>query len=336
MTAPSWPDVQPDRVRIREVGPRDGLQIEPTVIPTADKVAIVNALSATGLDTIQATSAVHPRAVPQLADAEELMAGIERLPGVRYSVLVPNLRGAQRAAVMAADEWDLMLSVTDAHSRANANRGTWEAFDALVPVIALAHREGVDIVGGMATALGCPFEGRVPYTRVHEVAERYRDLGVGQLSVADTVGAADPTLVQDVMSRLRTDFPDIEFGLHLHNTRGMGLANVVAGLRAGVRIFDASVGGLGGCPYAPGASGNIATEDAVHMLKLMGVSTGVDLDAVLSIARGPMATAVGHPLESAVARAGLSWDLHPSSRKAEMPARSGEATGSHRTGASTT
>jgi len=132
MTAPSWPDVQPDRVRIREVGPRDGLQIEPTVIPTADKVVIVNALSASGLDTIQATSAVHPRAVPQLADAEELMAGIERLPGVRYSVLVPNLRGAQRAAVMAADEWDLMLSVTDAHSRANANRGTWEAFDALV------------------------------------------------------------------------------------------------------------------------------------------------------------------------------------------------------------
>ncbi|HEX6446301.1 MAG TPA: hydroxymethylglutaryl-CoA lyase [Streptosporangiales bacterium] len=300
----------PSRVHVREVGPRDGFQAETAHIPVDAKVAIIEELSRTGVPTIQATSVVHPRAVPQLADAEEVMRRIARRDGVRYSVLVPNLRGAQRAVGMRADEWDLMLSVTDSHSRSNANRGTWAALEALAPVVELGGEHGVRVVGGMATALGCPFEGRVPYQRVRDVAGRYHDLGIRHMSVADTVGVADPSLVHDTMSRLRTDFPDVEFGLHLHNTRGMALANVVAGLQAGVASFDGAVGGMGGCPFAPGASGNLATEDLVHMLDLMGIDTGVDVDALLTLANGTVADVVGHPLESSVARAGVAWTLH--------------------------
>lgn len=301
----------PGLVRIREVGPRDGLQAEGAVVPTQQKVSLVDALARTGVAAVQATSFVHPRAVPQTADAAEVMAGITRMPGVIYSVLVPNLRGAERALAVGAEEWDLMLSVTDAHSRSNANRGTWEALERLAPVIELGDREGVSIVGGLATALGCPFEGRVPYDRVREVVAAYRDLGVSRFSVADTVGVADPALVHDTMSRLRAEFPEAEFSLHLHDTRGMGLANAMAGLQAGIFEFDASVGGLGGCPFAPGASGNIATEDLVHMLQLMDVDTGVDLESALAVARDRVPAAVGHPPVSAVARAGVAWDLHP-------------------------
>ncbi|MGH3320843.1 MAG: hydroxymethylglutaryl-CoA lyase [Streptosporangiaceae bacterium] len=305
------PAALPSAVRIREVGPRDGLQAEGPFVPTEKKVALVDGLSRTGVATVQATSFVHPRAVPQMADAAEVMAGITRVPGVTYSVLVPNPRGAERARALGADEWDLMLSVTDAHSRSNANRGTWEALDRLAPVVEMARADGVCVVGGMATALGCPFEGRVPYERVRDVARAYRDLGVTNLSVADTVGVADPALVHSTMARLGEDFPDATLSLHLHDTRGMALANLVAGLRAGVAVFDASVGGLGGCPFAPGASGNVATEDVVHMLHLMGVDSGVDLDAMLELAREAVPDAVGHPADSAVARAGVAWDLHP-------------------------
>lgn len=300
----------PKDVRVREVGPRDGFQAESAFVPTDTKVDVIDRLAETGIRTIQATSVVHPRAVPQLADAEEVMSRITRRPGVEYSVLVPNLRGAERAVAMEVDEWDLMLSVTDAHSRSNANRGTEEALDAMAPVVELGHRHGVRVAGGMATALGCPFEGTVPYERVHMVAGRYHAMGIRHLTVADTVGVADPALVYDVMSRLRADFPDVEFCLHLHNTRGMALANVLAGMQAGVAVFDSAVGGLGGCPYAPGATGNLATDDLVHMLELMGVSHGIDLDAVLALARGTVASAVDHALESAVARAGASWELH--------------------------
>ncbi len=301
----------PTSVGIREVGPRDGLQAEGDVVPTPAKIELIDALSTTGVTTIQVTSVVRPDAVPQLADAEQVMAGITRAPGVSYSVLVPNLRGAERARGLGADEWDLMLSVTDAHSRSNANRGTWEALERLEPVIEMAHAEGVSVVGGMATALGCPFEGRVPYDRVRSVAQAYHDLGIRRLSVADTVGVADPALVYSTMSGLREDFPDAEIGLHLHDTRRMALANLMAGLQAGITLFDASIGGLGGCPFAPGASGNLATEDAVHMLTLMDVDSGVDLDAVLKLARAVVPSMVGHQPHSAVAVAGPSWNLHP-------------------------
>jgi hydroxymethylglutaryl-CoA lyase len=303
-----WAEL-PGAVGINEVGPRDGFQAEDEFIPTGRKVEIIDALSRTGVAAIQVTSVVHPKAVPQLADAEEVMARIERVPSVRYTVLVPNLRGTERAVPMNADGWELMLSVTDSHSRSNANRSTEEALKGMEPVVALARENGVEVTGSMATALGCPFEGKVPFERVLYVAEAYRAMGVRHLSVADTVGVADPRLVLETMSGLKERLPDVSLGLHLHNTRGMALANVVAALQAGITEFDSSAGGLGGCPFAPGATGNVSTEDLVHMLDLMGVRSGVDLDAMLAVAR-EVKKVVGHPLESAVARAGKASDLH--------------------------
>jgi hydroxymethylglutaryl-CoA lyase len=305
---PHWTEL-PAAVEVNEVGPRDGFQAEEEFIPTGRKVEVVDALSRTGVAAIQVTSVVHPKAVPQLADAEAVMARIERAPGVRYTVLVPNLHGAERAVPMNADGWELMLSVTDSHSRSNANRSTDEALKGMEPVVALARENGVEVTGSLATALGCPFEGRVPFERVLYVAEAYRAMKVMRISVADTVGVADPRLVFDTMSRLKERLPDVRLGLHLHNTRGMALANVLAALQAGVTQFDSSVGGLGGCPFAPGATGNISTEDLVHMLDLMGVRSGVDLDSMLAVAR-EVSEVVRHPLESAVARAGKASDLH--------------------------
>jgi hydroxymethylglutaryl-CoA lyase len=303
----------PGAVEVNEVGPRDGFQAEDEFIPTGRKLEIIDALSRTGVTAIQVTSVVHPKAVPQLVDAEEVMARIERVPGVRYTVLVPNLRGAERAVPMNADGWELMLSVTDSHSRSNANRSTEEALKGMEPVVALARESGVEVTGSMATALGCPFEGKVPFERVLYVAEAYRAMGVSHISVADTVGVADPRLVFETMSGLKESLPDVALGLHLHNTRGMALANVVAALHAEVTEFDSALGGLGGCPFAPGASGNVSTEDLVHMLDLMGIRSGVDLDAVLAVSREVKKIA-GHPLESAVARAGKSSDLHEAPR----------------------
>jgi hydroxymethylglutaryl-CoA lyase len=304
-----WAEL-PDAVEVNEVGPRDGFQAEEAFIPTKRKVEIIDALSRTGVARVQVTSVVHPKAVPQLTDAEEVMGRIERVPGVRYTVLVPNLRGAERAVPMGSDGWELMLSVTDSHSRSNANRSTEEALEGMEPVVALARQNGVEeVTGAMATALGCPFEGRVPFERVLYVAEAYRAMGVRHVSVADTVGVADPRLVFETMAGLKEKLPDVGFALHLHNTRGIALANVLAALQAGVTEFDSSVGGLGGCPFAPGATGNVSTEDLVHMLDLMGVRSGVDLDAVLDVAR-EVKEVVGHPLESAVARAGKADALH--------------------------
>jgi hydroxymethylglutaryl-CoA lyase len=211
---------------------------------------------------------------------------------------------------MEADEWELMQSVTDSHSRANANRNVEEALKGHEEVVNLARKHGVKVRGGMATALGCPFEGRVPFERVLYVAETYYAMGIRTISVADTIGVADPRLVYETMTKLIERFPDVSFNLHLHNTRGMALANVMAGLEAGVRSFDAAIGGLGGCPYAPGATGNVSTEDVIHMLDLMGIKTGIDLDALL-ITTSQIERIVEHPLESAVYRAGKSSDLHP-------------------------
>jgi hydroxymethylglutaryl-CoA lyase len=302
----------PARVEVNEVGPRDGFQLEQTLIPTPKKVEIVDALSRTGLPGVQVTSFVRPDAVPQLRDCDEVMRRIERRDGVTYAVLLPNLKGAQRALDHRADVWETMLSVSDAHSLSNANRGTEEALEGMRDVVRLAEDNGVEVVGGMATALGCPFEGRVSYDRVAWVVDSYRGMGVRHVTIADTVGVADPAHVFSMCSRLRADFADVEFALHLHDTRGLGLANVLAGMAAGIVHFDSSVGGLGGCPFAPGATGNIATEDLVHMLALLGVETGVDLDALLTVSRDLVAPVIDHPLESSLSRAEPSWALHPS------------------------
>lgn len=309
-TAPSLPFPVPSTVVVQEVGPRDGFQLEPGTIETDDKVAIIDALSVTGLPRIQLTSFVRPAAVPQLADAVDVMARYTRNPSVEYSVLVPNLKGAQRAAETDADVWELMLSSTDAHSIANANRTTEAAFDLLRPAIQLGHDRGVHLVGALGTALGCPFEGRTSFERVAWVVGLYAEEGVRHVTLADTAGLADPAHVYDMSARLRAAYPELRISLHLHNTRGLGMANVMAGLAAGVSEYDSSIGGLGGCPYAPGATGNIATEELVHLLSLLGVDTGIDLDALIRIVRGPVSEAVRHRLESSFARVDPSWVLH--------------------------
>ncbi|MGH3354296.1 MAG: hydroxymethylglutaryl-CoA lyase [Nocardioidaceae bacterium] len=240
------------------------------------------------------------------------MLSISRQADVSYAVLVPNLKGAQRALEHDADVWETMLSVSDSHSRANANRDTAEALRGMRDVVGLGHENGVDVVGGMATALGCPFEGRVSYQRVAWVVAEYHAMGVRRVTVADTVGVADPAHVYAMCTRLQSDFTDVEFALHLHDTRGLGLSNVMAGMAAGIADFDSSVGGLGGCPFAPGATGNIATEDLVHMLALLGVDTDVDVEAVRDVSRDLVAPVIDHPLESSLSRADPSWSLHPS------------------------
>jgi hydroxymethylglutaryl-CoA lyase len=298
----------PTHVTVVDMTARDGFQMEPGFIDTTTKVEIIDAIARCGVPEMQVTSFVHPQAIPQLADAEAVMRGIARAPGVKYRVLVPNLKGAERAVEAGADEWNLMVSVTDSHSLSNANRPTFEALAALEPVIALAEQHGVPVTAGGATTLGCPFEGIPPVERLFAVYGWFYERGVTKMSVADTVGMANPVLVYDRLSRLRERFPEAHFSLHLHDTRRMATANVLAGLQAGVTELDGTVGGLGGCPYAPGATGNIALEDLVHMLHEMGIQTGVDLDALLAVSRR-LREVVGHELDSAVLRAGKSSDL---------------------------
>lgn len=316
----SLPFELPPRVTVHEVGPRDGLQLEADLIPAADKIALVDALATTGLTRIQVTSFVRPDAVPQLADGAEVMRALHRAPGVEYDVLVPNLKGAERALSVGATTWETMLSTTDSHSLSNSNRPTLEAFDRLRPVFELAadHPE-VRVVGGMATALACPFEGYPPFDRVLRIASLYAEAGLRHLTVADTAGLADPARVFEVSKRLRTELPEMNITLHLHNTRGLGMANVLAGLAAGVTEFDSSVGGLGGCPFVPEATGNIATEELVHLLALLGVDTGVDLDGLLTIVRDQVAPLINHPLESTLVRADPSWRLAKAPTRQHLP-----------------
>lgn len=295
----------PDSATVCEVGPRDGFQMERSFIPTETKIAVCNALSQTGLREIQVTSFVHPTAVPQMRDAEEVMAGIVRAPGVVYTALVPNERGAERAVASRVDRVEIVVSATDSHSLSNTNMPTAQAMERAGRIVPLVTQAGTEVMIGFATALGCPYEGVPPYSRVEAlVAQAVEGLGLRRVSIADTVGMANPALVSTTMEALRTRFPHVIFGLHLHNTRGMALANVLAGLMTGVTHFDASIAGLGGCPYAPGATGNVATEDVVHMLEEMGITTRVRLDLLLAVARRVEAV-VGHA-DSAVLRAGAS------------------------------
>ena len=298
----------PGSATVCEVGPRDGFQMEPAFIPTETKVRIINALSRTGVREIQATSFVHPKAIPQLRDAEEVMARIERAPGARYAGLVLNERGAARGMAANVDRLDIVVSASDSHSLSNANMTTAQAMERAGRVVTLARQSGKDVSIGFATALGCPFEGSLPYARVEAlVTQSAEGFGLTRVSIADTVGMANPTLIRTTMHALHQRFPRVRFSLHLHNTRGMGLANMLAGLEEGVTHFDASVAGLGGCPYAPGATGNIATEDAVHMLEEMGIATYIRLDALLDVAR-EVRDVVGHA-DSAVLKAGPSRTL---------------------------
>ena len=292
----------PSEVSLREVGPRDGLQNEPTV-PTDDKIALIDALSGTGVRRIEAVSFVHPRAIPQMGDAAEVWSRITKSPDIDYSALVPNLTGAQRALDAGVRSVEVVVSASDAHNRANLNRSTKESLADLVPIVRLVHGAGGTCQVVVATSWGCPYEGDVPVERVVSVARTAVDAGADALAYGDTTGMATPSRVEHLVEATRTDLPALPLTLHFHNTRGTGLANVLAALQLGVTDFDASVGGLGGCPYAPGASGNIATEEVVHMLEDMGVRTGVDLDRLLEVA-ALAERLVGHELPSQVLRAG--------------------------------
>ena len=302
----------PQAVSIREVGPRDGLQNEPPV-PTAGKIALLEALSRTGLRRIEAVSFVHPRAIPQMADADAVWAAATPVPGVLYSALVPNRRGAERALAAGFTNLEVVVSASDTHNRQNVGRTTAASLVDLATVADLVHARGGTCEVVVSTAWGCPYEGDVPVERVLEVASSAVGAGADRLTYGDTTGMATPTRVEDLVTRTSEVLPTTPLGLHFHNTRGTGLANVLAALQLGVTDFDASVGGLGGCPYAPGASGNIATEEVVHMLEDMGVATGVDLDELLEVAAQAQEL-VGHELPSQVLKAG------PRTRRTPIPA----------------
>jgi hydroxymethylglutaryl-CoA lyase len=285
-----------DTVSIREVAPRDGLQNEEP-IPTDHKVRLIDALSDTGVRRIEAVSFVHPKAIPQMADADEVWARAWHNPAVRYSALIPNTRGAQRALAAGFGEIEVVVSASDTHNRRNLNRSTDESLDDITALIPLIHEAGAKLEVIVATSFGCPFEGDIDPKRVASIVERVRADGADRIAFGDTTGMATPRRVRDLLSEVRPDL------LHFHNTRGTGLANVLTALELGITEFDASVGGIGGCPYAPGASGNIATEELVHMLEDMGISTGIDLEKLITVAQLAEGL-LGRTLPSGVLRAG--------------------------------
>jgi hydroxymethylglutaryl-CoA lyase len=292
----------PDRVTITEVGPRDGLQNEGRTIPLAEKIALVDALSETGVTRIEAASFVSHKAIPQMANAAEVMAGIGRRPGITYIGLVPNEIGARNAIEATVDEIAVVVSASESHNRANLNRTIAESLEAVGGIASLCREAGTSWSGYISTAFGCPYEGPVDVARVMEIAERLRDTGAEAIALGDTIGIANPRQVSAVVSLFFERFAETPLRLHFHDTRGMALANVIAAMEAGASQFDGSVGGLGGCPYAPGASGNVATEDLVAMLHAMGIETGVQLDALLDAA-WLAEDIVGRPLDGRVKRA---------------------------------
>jgi hydroxymethylglutaryl-CoA lyase len=297
------------RLFFNDVVARDGFQIEPTFIPTDDKVALIDALSQCGFAKIEVTSFTSPKAIPMLRDAEEVMRRIQRVQGVEYTVLVPNLRGAERAFESRADEFNLVMSTSETHNRANLRMDREKSVAALAEVIRFVDgRTPINV--SLSTAFGCPMEGDVPQSVVEQYVQRFADLGVRGISICDTTGMAHPAQVSKMAEDLLRKFDSVQLTFHFHNTRGMGLANILAAVQSGITRFDGSLGGLGGCPYAPGASGNISSEDAIHMLDAMGYETGIDLDALLRIAK-QLPQIVGHGVPGQVVKAGRIHDLHP-------------------------
>ncbi len=299
------------RIHLQEVGTRDGLQAEPVFVETAQKVALVDALSQAGLSKIEVTAFVSPKAIPALRDAEQVLREIQRALGVVYSALVPNVRGAERAVESGADELNLVMSASESHNLCNLRMTRAQSFSALSDVARAVQGSGVAINVSLSCAFGCPMEGDVPVQDVMDWCSRYVDaLGARGVTLCDTTGMAYPTQVAALTQAFRARWPGTELTLHFHNTRGMGLANVLAAIDAGADRFDASLGGIGGCPYAPGASGNVCTEEIAHALGLMGYDTGVDLTRLMEAA-GRLPALVGHDVPSQVLKAGRRLDLHP-------------------------
>jgi hydroxymethylglutaryl-CoA lyase len=275
----------PSRVVIKEVGPRDGLQNESAFISTDDKVELVNRLSSAGFKYIEVTSMVHPKWIPALADGVDVLKRIKRMEGIEYSALVPNERGLQRALEAGVDAVNVFMSASESHNRKNINKSIADTYPVLEPVVRQAKDLGLPVRGYVSTVFGCPYEGRVSPRKVVEVSKRLLDMGIDELSLGDTIGVAVPSQVTEVVKSLTSALPSSQLALHFHNTRGMAIANVLAGMQAGIYIFDGSVGGLGGCPYAPGASGNVATDDLLYLFHQMGIETGVDEAEVADVTR---------------------------------------------------
>jgi hydroxymethylglutaryl-CoA lyase len=298
------------RVYISEVVARDGFQIEPNFIPTEAKVKLINLLSRTGLAKIEVTSFTSPKAIPNLRDAEEVFKRVERVRGVIYSALVPDVKGCERAIGCAVDEINMVMSASESHGRANLRKSPEDSLAQFAEIVKMPKDTHIAFNASISTAFGCPFEGIIPAERIVNIIERCADMGVNGITLCDTTGIADPAQVFELCSEVRALFPRVNFTVHFHNTRGMGLANLLAALEAGIERFDASLGGLGGCPFAPGSSGNICTEDTVHMLDRMGYETGVDLDRLLEIARA-LPVIVGHEVPGQVMRAGKADRRYP-------------------------
>lgn len=299
----------PSSVRIREVGPRDGFQNEPETIPTEEKVRLVDLLSASGLERIEVTSFVRPEVIPQLSDAEEVLCGVQRCEGVSFSVLVPNERGLERALRLRDrfDEASVFLSASESHNRANVNRSIEESLSGLERTLIAACEAGLRCEGVISVSFGCPYEGAVPMERVFGIAARLAAAGCAEIAFGDTTGMANPRQVREFFDMARRRLADVELTAHFHNTRGQGLANVLAALEAGVDSFEASFGELGGCPVPPGSTGNVSTEDVVSMLHEMGVETGIDLPRLIEASRAAQQV-LGRPLGSHVLRAGpVDW-----------------------------
>jgi hydroxymethylglutaryl-CoA lyase len=302
---------QHKRIHMQEVGTRDGLQAESAFVDTEEKISLVNALSNVGMAKIEVTAFVSPQAIPALRDAEIVLREIERKPGVVYTALVPNVRGAERAIDARADELSLVMSASESHNLSNLRMTREQSFSGLKKVAALAREAGTPINIALSCTFGCPMEGDVAEDTVLEWSRRFvEELGAHGVILCDTTGMAYPRQVANLTARFIERWPHTELTLHFHNTRGMGLANVLAAIDSGANRFDASLGGIGGCPYAPGASGNVCSEEIVHALELMGYDTGIDLPALIAASKR-LPSLIGHDTPSQIVKAGRRLDLHP-------------------------
>ena len=299
----SQPSKAPRRLYIQEVVTRDGFQAENSFIPTEEKIALINRLSRAGYAKIEVSSFTSPKAIPMLADAEVVMKGIDRVPGVEYTVLIPNLKGAERAISVGVDEFNLVMSVSEAHNKANLKMACEDSFVALSSVIDLAHANKIPINISLSTSFGCPMSGITSLDELMYWIDRFAAVGVRGITICDTTGMANPAQVQAVCEAAQSKYPHLQWTLHFHNTRGMGLANALAAVNSGINRFDSSLGGLGGCPYAPGATGNICSEEMVHMFDLMGFDTQIDIDALLACSKD-LQSLIGRTLPSQLLMAG--------------------------------
>lgn len=312
-----WLGQLPRRVDVYEVGPRDGLQNELRTLPTRDKARLIEALVAAGETRIEVTSFVSPKWIPQLADAEELLRLVGHKPGVVFSALVPNLKGLQRAREAGLEEAAIFISASEAHSKKNINKTIAEAIDTSWETVEAALQSGMRVRGYLSAVWGCPYEGAVPVERVVDICRKLVDMGIYQLSLGDTIGVGTPRQTEEILSALLKYIPVEKLALHLHDTRGTALANALVGLSAGVTTFDASIGGLGGCPYAPGAAGNLSTEDLVFMLHGMGVETGINLDKL--VGAGEIAQElIGRKLSGKYLQAALGEREKKAARRAQQ------------------